>query len=88
MDEVNYTYYGKFEGDILAVGRTESGKTTSVQNLGKNSLFGDIREVYWISKIELFSDRENNMRDCCKDQYVDFKCTVNAEDFKDLLEIY
>ena len=31
MDEVNY---GKFEGDILAVGRTESGKTTSVQNLG------------------------------------------------------
>ena len=45
MDEVSYTYYGKFEGDILAVGRTESGKTTSVQNLGKNSLFGDIREV-------------------------------------------
>ena len=34
MDEVNYTYYGKFEGDILAVGRTEYGKTTSVQNLG------------------------------------------------------
>ena len=35
------------------VGRTGCGKTTFAQNLGKNNLFGDIKEVYWISKIGL-----------------------------------
>ena len=35
MDEIKYTYDGKFEGNILIVGRTACGKTTSVQNLVK-----------------------------------------------------
>ena len=35
MDEIKYTYDGKFEGNILIVGRTACGETTSVQNLGK-----------------------------------------------------
>ena len=43
MDEVNYTYNGKFEGKVLIVGRTGCGKTTIVQNLGKNNLFGNTR---------------------------------------------
>ena len=47
MDEIDYTYNGKFEGNIFVAGRTGCGKTTFVQN------FGDIKEVYWISKIEL-----------------------------------
>ena len=38
-----FTYNGKFDGNILIVGRTGCGKTTSVQNLGKNELFGDIK---------------------------------------------
>ena len=57
-------------------------------NLGKNKLFGDIKEVYWISKIELLADRESNIRDCFKDQNVDFKYPNNVEDFNGLLEIY
>lgn len=60
-NEVNYTYDAKFEGNILVVGRTGSGKTTFVQNLRKNKLFGEIKEVYWISKIVLSTDRENNI---------------------------
>ena len=36
-----YTYNGKFEGNILIVGRTGCGKTTSIQELGKTKLFGD-----------------------------------------------
>ena len=50
-------------------------------------LFRDIKEVYWISKIELSSDRENNIRDYFKDQHVDFKYPNNV-DFNELLEIY
>ena len=70
MNEIKYTYDGKFEGNILIVGRTGCGKTTFVQNLGKNKLFGDVREVYWISKIGLSKDREDNIRGCFTDQIV------------------
>ena len=70
------------------IGRTGCGKTTFVQTLRKNKLFGDIKEVYWISKTELSADREINIRDCFKDQHVDFKYTNNVEHFIDLLEIY
>ena len=38
---MNYMYDGKFEGNILNVGRTGRGKTTFVQNSGKNKLFGE-----------------------------------------------
>lgn len=53
----------------------------------KAQIFGDIKEVYWILKSELSTDRENNVRDCFKDQYVDFKYPNNFESFYDLLEI-
>lgn len=88
VHEVNYTYDVNFEGNILAVGRRGCGKTTFIQNLGKNKLFGDIKEVYWISKIELSSYRENNIRDCFKEQTVDSKYPNNADDFNNLLEFY
>ena len=71
MDEEDYTYDGKFEGNILIAGRTGCGKTTFVQNLGKNRLFGDVKEVYWISKIELSKDREEDIRNCFVDETID-----------------
>ena len=88
MDEIKYTYDGKFEGNILIVGRTGCGKTTFVQNLGKNKLFGDVKEVYWISKIELSKDREENIRNYFTDQVVKFDYPNNVEEFDDLLEMY
>ena len=88
MNEINYMYDGKFEGSILIVGRTGCWKTTFVLNLGKNKLFGDVREVYWISKIELSKDREGNIRDCFTDQIVKFDYPNNVEEFNDLLETY
>ena len=50
MDEIKYAFDGKFQGNILIVGRTRCGKTTFVQNLGKNELFGDISTVFWYLK--------------------------------------
>ena len=88
MDEIKYKYDGKFEGNILLVGRTGCGKTTFVQNLGKNKLFGNVKEVYWISKIELSKDRAENIRDCFTDQVVKLDYPNNVEEFDDLLEIY
>ena len=55
----DYTYDGKFEGNVLVVGRTGCGKTTFIQKLGQNKMFGnDIIEVYWVSIIFLSPERE------------------------------
>ena len=88
MGEVKYLYDGKFEGNILIVGRTGCGKMTFVQKLGENKLFGDIKEVPWVSKIELSKDREESIRDCLTDQIVNFEYPINVEEFDDLLEKY
>ena len=59
-----------------------------MQNLRKNKLFGDIKEIYWIWKIELSAEREDSIKDYFKEQIVDFKYPSNVEDFNDLLEMY
>ena len=47
-----YSYDGQFEGNIMVVGRRGCGKTTFIQNLGKNRMFGkDINLVFWVSKM-------------------------------------
>ena len=57
--EAEYTYDGKFQGNILVVGRTMCGKTTFVQQLGRNRLFREeITGVFWVSKITLSSEIE------------------------------
>ena len=88
MDEASYTYNGKFEGDILIVGRTGCGKTTFVQNLGENKLSGHVNKVFWGSKVEISKNREDNMRDCFIDQTVHFEYPNDLEEFDDLLELF
>ena len=88
IDKVDYRYDRKFEGNILIVRRTSCSKTTFVQNLDKNKLFGDVKEVYWISRIELSKYREKNIRDCFVDQTINFDYPNNVEEFNYLLEVY
>ena len=40
-----YTYDGKFDGNILIDGQTGSGKTTFIQTLAKNNKFGELKEI-------------------------------------------
>ena len=86
MDEKKYTFDGKFEGNILIVGRTSCGKTTFVQNLGKNKLFGNISTVFWLSKISLSQEREDRIRDCFNNQEVFSDYPQNIDDFNYLIE--
>lgn len=85
-NEMKYMYNAKFEGNIVVAGRTGCGKTTFVQNLGKNEMFGDIKDVLWISKTTLSAERENNIRDCFPDQNVDFKYPADVEEFDNMLD--
>ena len=52
-NDIGYFCDGKFEGNILIAGQTGCGKTTFVQNLAKNKIFGSIKDVYWLSKMSL-----------------------------------
>ena len=53
----------------MVVGRTECGKTTSIQNLGRSKMFGrDIATVFWVSKIGLSKEREENIKMSFEDQ--------------------
>ena len=65
-DEIIYSFDGKFEGNILVLGRAGCGKTTFIENLGKNRMSREIKDVMWLSKISLSKDRENNITVFCK----------------------
>ena len=86
MNETNYSYDVKFEGNILIVGRDGCGKTTFVQKLAKKKIGGEIKEVIWVSKIPLSKDRENNIGECFVDEEIDFKYPNNIDEFDYLLE--
>ena len=62
--EKEYTYDGQFNGNIIVVGRTGCGKTTFIEKVGKNKLFGSqIKDVFWVSKIVLPSERKEIIRE-------------------------
>lgn len=47
-EEEKYVYDEKFERNILVVGKTGCGKTSFVQKIDVNNLFGDFRKVEWV----------------------------------------
>ena len=56
-----YTYDGKLNGNILVVGRTGCGKTTFIQKLGKNKLFGsELTDVFGYQKL-FYRMKENTL---------------------------
>ena len=63
---VDYSYGGKFEGNVLIVGQTGCGKVTFIQKLARNNLFGELKEIFWISRIPLSAEREKNISTCFK----------------------
>ena len=85
MDLTNYTKSGKFDRNILVLGQTACGKTTFVHNLGKNKLFGKIKDVSWITKIVLPKEREQNICSCF-DVSVEFFDPQNIDEFDVIIE--
>ena len=83
------TYNGKFEGNVLIVGRTGCGKTTFIQKVAQNNMFGnDIVNVFWVSKIFLSPEREEAIRDCFSEQNVQFAYPNNIEDLNYLIDSF
>ena len=62
MNENNFMCDGTFNGNMLVIGQTRCGKTSFVQKLEKNKMFGSIDSVDWILKIELSETRQHQIR--------------------------
>ena len=86
MANVEYCYDGKFEGNILVVGQTGCRKTTFIQNIAKIDLFGESKEIFWISKISFSTERED-IKSCFK-KYLDFKYSQNLHNFKHGIRLF
>ena len=81
----NNVYDGKFSGNTLIVGWTECGKTTFVQKLALNNVFGDLKKVKWVSGIRLSHKREAEIESnfSCE---VKFSYPVDEDELNDKLE--
>ena len=73
-------YDRQFQGNILVLGKTASGKTYFIQKLTENGFFGEIVQAYWISGVHLSVAREGEIQ-------ASFSCPIgffNVADYKDL----
>ena len=73
-------YDSKFNENTLIVGQTGCNKTTFIQNLAKNKIFAKLKEIFWLSKIMLSQDREQDISSCF-DLKVNFKYPQTLNDF-------
>ena len=71
----------------MIVGQTGCGKTTFAQNLAKNDLFDELKEIFWISKISLSLEREENIKGCLK-KTVNFTYPHSLENFNMELDFF
>ena len=83
--DYEYTYDGKFDGNILIVEQTSCGKTTFIQTLAKNNMFSDLKEIYLITKVPL--SKKRNIKSCFN-KHVDFKYPQTVDEFNMNLTFY
>ena len=87
MTRNNFMYDGTFNGNILVVEQTRCGKTSFVQKLGKNKMFGSIDSVDWISEIELSEATKHQIRESFSYASVEFHYPNDLGEFETILEL-
>ena len=78
-------YDSKFKANILAVRRTSCGKTSFVQRLCVNNIFGELEKIEWVSKIELSEQREAQTQYCFSFQF-EFHYPHSVDDSDNLMK--
>ena len=78
-------YDGQFRGNILVLGRTDSGKTYFIQQLALNGFFGQLTKAYWVTGV-ILSDTRKVQIESCFDCTVEFIAVKDEEDLNEILE--
>ena len=86
--ESEIKFDARFVGKILVVGQTECGKTTFVQNLGLNRIFGEIKTVDCVPKIKLSKKREDHLRKTFSYSSFELHYPEDLDEFDTLLETF
>ena len=73
---------------MLIVSQTACRKTKFIQNLAKNKIFGEPKNVFWLTKIELPKHREQNIGTCFNRVPVSFLCPQTLDDFNMHLDFF
>ena len=77
----NFRYGATFSNNILVLGQTGCGRTSFVQILCKNKIFGsDLLSIDWVSKINLSDNKEDEIRQCFSYTQVEFHYPNDVED--------
>ena len=73
----------------MLLGQTGCRKTSFVQSLGKNKIFGsDLLSVDWVSKINLLNNSEDKIRQCFSHIKVEFHDPNDIEDLNLIIETF
>ena len=82
-----FQYNGTFSDKILVVGQMGCGKTSFVQSLSKNRIFGEeLLSVDWVTKINLTKSRKDAIRQCFTYTIVNFHYPDDIDSFELHLE--
>ena len=85
----NFRYDATFSNNILVLGQTGCGKTSFVQSLGKNKIFGsDLLSVNWVLKINLLNNREEKIRQCFSYTKVELHYPNDVADLNLIIETF
>ena len=57
-------YDWQFRGNILVLGRTDSGKTYYIQQLALNGILGNIEKTPWVSGVATSDTRKAQIQSC------------------------
>ena len=80
-------YDGQFRGNILVLGRTDSGKTHFIQQLALNGIFGNLEKTFWVSGIVLSDTRKAQIQSCFSND-IEFFEVQNHEDLNELINYF
>ena len=80
-------YDGQFKGNILVLGRTDSGKTYFIQQLALNGIFGNLEKTFWVSGIILSDTRKAQIQSCFSND-IEFFDVSSYEDLNELINYF
>ena len=85
----NFQYDATFSDKILVLGQMGCRKTSFVQSLASNKLFGnELVKMKWILKVNLSKSQENEIRQSFDYTYVKFYYPENNGNFSLILETF